>query len=66
MEEYGVVPAEELAGDNMSEEIVENQYLSEETVDIKDAVWWKVKAISDEVSMGDQVDLPFGQHKDNM
>jgi hypothetical protein len=50
--------AEELTERGLSEEIVEQQ-LNNIVAEFEPAVEWQVNATSDEVSMGDQIDLPF-------
>jgi hypothetical protein len=54
------VSAEELAEANMSEEIAEQQKLSEGTAGNEPAEEWKDNATGEEDNMGDQ-DLPFDQ-----
>jgi hypothetical protein len=58
LEKDGKEPVEELTGVNLSEEIVEQQFIGE-TGELESTAEWPVNVTRDEIIMGDQDDTPM-------
>ena len=60
LEEVGYVPAQELAEDNLSEKVIEQQVSQEDkTAELNFAAGWQVEATEEKDGMGDLVDQPI-------